>query len=230
MPFFELRTVAALLTALLLSACQHAPVPLVDAPAPPYAVPGAPMARAAESPAAPTREAAPTDALVKAPDIAPDTAPAAMEPVVRPQTAAAPSAPLVPGPVDWAPTAATPEVGIASWYGHRFHGRRTASGEPFDMHGFSAAHRQLPLGSYARVHNPANGRLALVRINDRGPFIKGRVIDLSHAAALHLGVTQRPQKVEIYALTPDTVRTSTAPAKARVEPARKSTRRRVRTV
>ncbi len=80
------------------------------------------------------------------------------------------------------------ENGIASWYGKQFHGRKTASGERFDMDALTAAHPRLPFGSWVRVHNPANGRSVDVRINDRGPHIKRRIIDLSRAAARALGV------------------------------------------
>jgi rare lipoprotein A len=76
--------------------------------------------------------------------------------------------------------------GIASWYGKRYHGRKTSSGEVYDMYGMSAAHPTLPLPSYARVTNPANGRSVIVRINDRGPFKHNRLIDLSYAAAYKL--------------------------------------------
>ena len=79
--------------------------------------------------------------------------------------------------------------GIASWYGGRFHGRKTASGEAFDMDALTAAHPKLPFGSWVRVHNPVNGLSVDVRINDRGPFIKRRIIDLSRAAARALGVS-----------------------------------------
>jgi rare lipoprotein A len=75
------------------------------------------------------------------------------------------------------------ETGEASWYGERHHGRRTASGEPFDMHALTAAHRTLPFGTRCRVTSRRSGRAVLVRVNDRGPFSKGRVIDLSRAAA-----------------------------------------------
>lgn len=78
--------------------------------------------------------------------------------------------------------------GIASWYGKRYHGQKTSSGEVYDMYSMSAAHTTLPLPSYARVTNPENGRSVIVRINDRGPFHSDRLIDLSYAAAykLHL--------------------------------------------
>ena len=81
------------------------------------------------------------------------------------------------------------ETGVASWYGKPFHGRRTANGEIYDMHAMSAAHKTMPLPSYARVRNPANGREVIVRINDRGPFKPGRIIDLSHAAAKRLRIS-----------------------------------------
>ncbi len=81
------------------------------------------------------------------------------------------------------------ETGVASWYGHDFHGKRTSSGEVYDMQGLTAAHKTLPLGTRVMVINPANGRSVIVRINDRGPFVDGRVIDLSYAAAEKLGIS-----------------------------------------
>ncbi len=81
--------------------------------------------------------------------------------------------------------------GIASWYGPGFHGRTTANGERFDMHELTAAHKTLPFGTRVLVHNPRTGKQVVVRINDRGPFIKGRVIDLSKAAAKALGFKSR---------------------------------------
>ncbi len=93
--------------------------------------------------------------------------------------------------------------GIASWYGKRFHGGRTSSGEPYDMYGMSAAHPTLPVPSYARVTNVANGRSVVVRVNDRGPFHGERVIDLSYAAAYRLGFADAGSAlVEIEALAP----------------------------
>jgi len=79
------------------------------------------------------------------------------------------------------------ELGMASWYGGSFHGRLTANGQVYDQFKMTAAHRLLPLGSVVRVTNPENGREVEVFINDRGPFIRGRIIDLSYAAAEHLG-------------------------------------------
>jgi rare lipoprotein A len=80
--------------------------------------------------------------------------------------------------------------GMASWYGERFHGRRTASGEPFDMNALTAAHKTLPFGTQVRVRHARTGQEVRVRINDRGPHVRGRVIDLSRAAAASLGLLQ----------------------------------------
>src|SRR6185436_4022761 len=80
--------------------------------------------------------------------------------------------------------------GVASWYGRRFHGQKTASGELYDMYAMTAAHPTLPIPSYVRVPNLANGRSVVVRVNDRGPFHSSRVIDLSYAAAYQLGFIQ----------------------------------------
>jgi rare lipoprotein A len=81
------------------------------------------------------------------------------------------------------------ERGVASWYGSKFHGRRTSSGEPYDMHLATAAHKSLPLPTYAEVTNLDNGKKVIVKINDRGPFKDGRLIDMSYGAALRLGMT-----------------------------------------
>jgi rare lipoprotein A len=81
--------------------------------------------------------------------------------------------------------------GLASWYGTRFHGGRTSSGEAYDMFAMTAAHRELPLPSYVQVTNLENGRQVIVRVNDRGPFVGGRVIDLSYAAAYRIGMVEK---------------------------------------
>ena len=81
--------------------------------------------------------------------------------------------------------------GLASWYGADSHGGPTSSGEPYDMHALTAAHKTLPLGVYVRVRSMTNGREVVVRINDRGPFIKERIIDLSYAAARQLGIAEQ---------------------------------------
>ncbi len=80
------------------------------------------------------------------------------------------------------------QTGKASWYGKKFHGRKTSNGERYDMYGLSAAHKTLPMGTWVRVNNRDNGRTLDVRINDRGPFVAGRIIDLSFGAAKKLGV------------------------------------------
>lgn len=81
------------------------------------------------------------------------------------------------------------QEGLASWYGTRFHGRRTSSGEPYDMYSMTAAHKRLPLPTYVEVVNLDNDQRVVVRVNDRGPFVDGRIIDLSYAAAHRLGMT-----------------------------------------
>lgn len=99
------------------------------------------------------------------------------------------------------------ESGIASWYGRKFHAASTASGEPYDMYAMTAAHKTLPLPSYVRVRNPANGREVIVRVNDRGPFVDGRVIDLSYTAALKLDLLRGVAPVEIERITNEDIRT-----------------------
>jgi rare lipoprotein A len=103
--------------------------------------------------------------------------------------------------------------GLASWYGRKFHGQRTSSGEPYDMYAMTAAHPTLPIPSYARVTSVASGRSVVVRVNDRGPFWPGRVIDLSYAAAWKLGyVEQGSTMVEVDAIVPGTdVQVAAAP-------------------
>jgi rare lipoprotein A len=93
--------------------------------------------------------------------------------------------------------------GLASWYGKRFHGQKTASGETYDMYAMSAAHPILPIPSYARITSLRSGRQVVVRINDRGPFHSSRVIDLSYAAAHRLGLLGTGSgEVEIEAIVP----------------------------
>ena len=95
--------------------------------------------------------------------------------------------------------------GLASWYGKRYHGQKTSSGEVYDMYGLTAAHTLLPLPSYARVTNVSNGRSVVVRVNDRGPFHQDRLIDLSYAAAHRLGlIGQGSGMVEVEAIIPGT--------------------------
>ena len=151
------------------------------------------------SPATDGPEARPPPDLMRIPDALP---------VLEPIRAGGPNKPYAvlgesytPLPAD----AALSQSGLASWYGRPFHGRRTASGEVFNMYAMSAAHRTLPLPSFARVTNPANGSTVIVRVNDRGPFIKGRIIDLSYTAAVKLGVTGLAA-VQVERITPEQIR------------------------
>lgn len=101
-----------------------------------------------------------------------------------------------PGRGDSAPV----QSGLASWYGGDFQGKPTAQGEPFDMRAYTAAHRSLPLGTHVRVRNLDNGRIVVVRINDRGPYKRGVIIDLSRRAAGELGMVRQgraPVRVEV---------------------------------
>ncbi len=95
------------------------------------------------------------------------------------------------------------EKGIASWYGGKFHGRRTSSGETYDMYAMTAAHKRLPLPTYVQVTNLKNGRQVVVRVNDRGPFHQNRIIDLSYSAAAKLGIIRKGTGlVEVQAIDP----------------------------
>ncbi len=96
------------------------------------------------------------------------------------------------------------ERGIASWYGSKFHGKRTSSGEPYNMHAMTAAHKTLPLPTYVKVTNLKNGRQVIVKVNDRGPFHENRIIDLSHTAAIKLGIKGTGTGlVEVEAIDPE---------------------------
>lgn len=174
--------VALLLAAASLGGCSSLRLPSLPLPWPA----GAPAP--AEPPAA-------APAAAKAPP-SPPAAPRPHPPDAVPRVVAIPQgAPNVPyeikGEVYEPESDDVPlvETGIASWYGHPFHGRRTATGEVYDMHAMTAAHKTMPLPSYALVRNPKNRREVVVRVNDRGPFKPGRVIDLSRAAARKLGIS-----------------------------------------
>ena len=121
------------------------------------------------------RHRAPPSAPLPPPPAAPPTARRHPPPVRTPR--GAPPAPVVQS-----------EQGIASWYGHPYHGRPTSSGEIYNMYAMTAAHRTLPFGTEVRVHDLDDGRDVSVRINDRGPFVNGRIIDLSYAAAKAIGM------------------------------------------
>lgn len=138
--------------------------------------PSAPMPAEGTARPAPAAVALPTHRL---PEAVPGVEP------LPPGRLEIPELPDLPVPPE---STAPAETGIASWYGRPFHGRRTANGERFDMHAMTAAHKTLPFGSLVLVRNPANERQVVVRINDRGPFRRGRIIDLSQAAARALGI------------------------------------------
>ena len=106
-------------------------------------------------------------------------------PVIRPEV---PAHPVDPEKI---PTDKAYQIGIASYYGKKFHGRKTANGETFNMYKLSAAHRVLPLGTVVKVTHLENGRWVVVKVNDRGPYIEGRVLDLSFAAALELEMVKQ---------------------------------------
>ena len=122
-----------------------------------------------------------------------------------------PPAPVTapPSPPPPSPPAAAPveqptfaQSGLASIYGPKQQGHRTASGERLDIHALTAAHRNLPFYTIVRVTAPSTGKMVKVRINDRGPFVSGRIVDLSEAAAMALGILQRgtaPVRIEVYA-------------------------------
>jgi rare lipoprotein A len=112
------------------------------------------------------------------------------------------------------------ERGRASWYGTKFHGKRTSSGETYDMFGMTAAHKTLPLPTYVRVTHLGNGRSVVVKVNDRGPFHQGRIIDLSYAAAARLDILGHGSAdVEVEAIDPD--RAVPAPTTVAATPAPK---------
>ena len=151
-----------LLSMLLLVSCGHPKQAQVSVPPPP-----APAETAAVQPPAsipPAKESVPTPAVEDS-ELAEPTIPADAHPLVT-------------------------ETGLASWYGPPYHNRRGSNGEVYNMHAMTAAHRTFPLGSIARVTNMKTGHVALVRITDRGPFIPGRILDLSLAAARKLDVVQ----------------------------------------
>jgi rare lipoprotein A len=97
------------------------------------------------------------------------------------------------------------QVGSASWYGKQFHGRTTASGEDFDMFEFTAAHRKLPLGTFVKVTNLKNGKWIIVRVNDRGPYVGDRIMDLSYSAARILNFRDGVERVRIDLIQPENV-------------------------
>jgi rare lipoprotein A len=171
-----------LLTILLLTACSHPKQARVDVPPPPAS---APESSSSESPAASRSPSAAGSAAEGRTEAGTD---------VRAKPGRAPASATSDDLAEPAiPAGATPlatEIGRASWYGPPYHNRRGSNGEVYNMHAMTAAHRTLPLGSIVRVTNLKTGHAALVRITDRGPFIPGRVLDLSLAAARKVDVYQ----------------------------------------
>jgi rare lipoprotein A len=181
------RLVLIAIFALVLAGCGSSPVRH-----PPSATP---------SPDRDGAEAAPPSRLQEVPDAAPR-----LESIRK----GGPNKPYEVGGQSYTPlTEDKPlvEHGLASWYGKKFHGRPTASGEVYDMYAMTAAHATMPIPSYARVRNPANGREVIVRINDRGPFHSGRIIDLSYTAALKLDLLRGVAPVEVERITYEDIRT-----------------------
>jgi rare lipoprotein A len=178
------RSTLALALAALLAACASAPLAL-ERDGPPLAVPAG---------------------LERTPDAVPR---------IEPIRAGGPNKPYEAGGRLYIPVTTDQtmlERGGASWYGRKYHGKPTSSGEPYDMFAMTAAHPTMPIPSYARVRNPANGRAVVVRINDRGPFHPGRIIDLSYTAALKLGLLGGVAPVEVERLTHGAIRTAAAGA------------------
>ncbi|HET7793109.1 MAG TPA: septal ring lytic transglycosylase RlpA family protein [Rhizobacter sp.] len=131
------------------------------------------------------------------------------QPQVEPIRQGGPNKPYEQSGKSYTPIQGDPalrEKGLASWYGKKFQGRRTASGEVYNMYAMTAAHKTMPIPSYARVRNPANGREIIVRVNDRGPFHEDRIIDLSYTAALKLGVLNGVAPVEVERITHEQIR------------------------
>jgi rare lipoprotein A len=160
-----------------------------------------------------TEPSAPPD-LARVPDA---------EPKLEPIRSGGPNKPYAVLGRDYTPItqdAPFTERGIASWYGPRFHGKRTASGEVYNMYAMTAAHPTLPIPSYARVRNPANGREVVLRINDRGPFHGGRIVDLSYTAALKLDLLRGVGPVELQRITFEDIRTGAWRRDASAEPVR----------
>src|SRR5690242_6038124 len=118
--------------------------------------------------------------------------------------------PVASKTVKQTPKATKPEpkpyqVGTASWYGKQFHGKTTASGEDFDMFEFTAAHRKLPLGTFVKVTNLKNGKWVIVRVNDRGPYVGDRIMDLSYSAARMLNFRDGIERVRLDLIQPEHV-------------------------
>ena len=198
-----------LLLPLLVAACgTQAPRPVIDRAEPPGAVSPAPPARGEARKPAPAikysggfyKDDGPGDQPPDDIEAIPDAIPK-IEPLHR--FANNPYSVLGRDYVPLREAGSYKARGIGSWYGRKFHGQKTSSGEPYDMYGMTAAHPTLPIPSYVRVSNPANGKSVVVRVNDRGPFHAGRLIDLSWTAAWKLGyVGEGSTLVEVESVLP----------------------------
>lgn len=208
------RWIVCLLLCALLGACSSGgrrtseprPAPPAGEPRPPVATPGAQSGATPSTPGSARRGAyyqddGPGDNLPPNLEATPDAVPTD-DPPLR----SAANRPYVVFGKTYSPltsVAAFRQRGTGSWYGRKFHGQKTSSGEPYDMYGMTAAHPTLPLPSYVRVTNVGNGRSVVVKVNDRGPFHSDRIIDLSYTAALKLGyVAQGSALVEIERVRP----------------------------
>jgi rare lipoprotein A len=200
LPF--LQRVLLVACALVVASCGTTP----SGPAPSTATPAAPGAPAASSPSFPPlsskyyKDDGPGEAPPANLDEIPDATPRLETPhrfANRPYTVLG---------RDYVPaTVLRPykERGVASWYGRKFHGQKTSNGETYDMYAMTAAHPTLPLPCYVRVTNVGTGKSVVVRVNDRGPFLHGRIIDLSYAAAHRIGIAARGSgEVEVEAIIP----------------------------
>lgn len=185
------RALLAAVFIAMLAGCKHTPVQ--------PSRPGEPPSRAASRADAPAQElrdggpVVPPD-VSRIPEPVPRAEPRAAYGNKSPYTVLGRTYRLLPSGKGYR------ERGMASWYGTKFHGRLTSSREPYDMYKFTAAHKTLPLPAFARVTHLDNGRSIIVRVNDRGPFHDGRIIDLSYAAAVKLGLHVRgtaPVEVEV---------------------------------
>lgn len=191
---------ATLLAALLAGCAGTPPAPVGRSEPPPRAAAPRLPPWPAPSPDSDGPEANPPPDLHLVPDA---------EPRIEAVRPGGPNKPYAVAGQAYVPLAGDPplvERGLASWYGRKFHGRPTASGEAYNMYAMTAAHKTMPLPSYARVRNPANGREVVVRVNDRGPFHPGRVVDLSYTAALKLGLLGGVAAVEVERITQDAIR------------------------
>jgi rare lipoprotein A len=217
---FRSTPLFAVALALFIGGCAHAPPEPPRAPAP--SAPSAPAQPAPATSTAPTpstnyyKDDGPGSSVPANIDAIPDAVPRREE---LNRFASRPYTVLGRGYVPATELKPYKERGIASWYGRRFHGQKTSIGETYDMYAMSAAHPTLPLPSYARVTSVASGRSVVVRINDRGPFLHDRIIDLSYAAAYRLGIAQSGSgEVDVEAILPAAIADSPATARAPLTP------------